>query len=148
MGEIAAVFGINWKLLLIQGVNFGLLLLILWKVLYIPLVRIMGERQAAIEKGVKDAEKAEQKLSDIKEEEDSIVKKATLKGEKIVDKARVQAKTKEEEMLKEANAKSERVIGDAGLKAEEIKKQAHEESKNEIARMAVLAAEKVLREKA
>ena len=148
MGEIAAVFGINWKLLLIQGVNFGLLLLVLWKFLYTPLVRMMGERQAAIEKGVKDAEKAEQKLSEIKEEEDSIIKTATIEGEKIVDKARNEAKSRESELLAEANAKSERVMSDAALKAEEIKKKAHAESKEEIARVAILAAEKVLRERA
>ena len=148
MGEIAAVFGINWKLLIIQAVNFGLLLLILWKFLYIPLVRMMAERQAAIEKGVKDAEKAEQKLADIKDEEDSIIKTATIEGEKIVDKAKTEAKNKEVDLLREANAKSERVVSDASQKAEEIKKKAHEESKEEIARLAVLAAEKVLKEKA
>ena len=148
MGEIAAVFGINGKLLLIQSVNFGLLLLILWKFLYTPLVKVMAERQAAIEKGVKDAEKAEKKLEDIKEEEISILKSATNKGEKIVQKAVDQAKSKELELIHDANQKSERVLADAGLKAEEIKRVAHEESKAEVAQVAILAAEKILREKA
>lgn len=147
MGEIAAVFGLNWKLLLIQSVNFGLLLLVLWKFLYIPLVGMMDKRQKAIEKSVVDAESAEKKLSDIKEEESSILKSATIDGEKIVEKARTNAKSKEAELMAEANTKRERVISDAGLKAEEIKKRAHEESKQEIARVAILAAEKVLREK-
>ena len=145
MGEIAAVFGINWKLLLIQSVNYGVLLLILWKYLYTPVVKMMAERQAAIEQGVKDAEDAEKKLSEIKDDESTILKTATIEGEKIVEKARNRAKDKEIELMGEANLKSDRAISDANLKAEEIKKQAHEESKEEIARVAVLAAEKVLR---
>ena len=148
MGEIAAVFGINWKLLLIQSVNFGVLLLILWRYLYTPLVKMMAKRQTAIEQGVKDAEAADTKLTEIKENEGTNLKTATVEGEKIVEKARGRAKEKEAELMSEANLKSERVIGDAGLKAEEIKKKAHEESKEEIARVAILAAEKVLRDKA
>ena len=148
MGEIAAVFGINWKLLLIQSVNFGVLLLILWRYLYTPLVKMMAKRQTAIEQGVKDAEAADTKLTEIKENEGTILKTATVEGEKIVEKARGRAKEKEAELMVEANSKSERVIGDASLKAEEIKKKAHEESKEEIARVAILAAEKVLRDKA
>jgi F-type H+-transporting ATPase subunit b len=147
MGEIGAVFGINGKLLLIQSVNFGLLLLILWKFLYLPLVKVMGERQSMIEKGVKDAEKAEVKLSEIKEEETSILSSATAEGEKMVHKAIEQGKLREADLVMEANRKSERVIKDASLKAEEIKRIAHEESKAEVARVAVLAAEKILREK-
>lgn len=146
MGEIAAVFGINWKLLLIQSINFGLLLLILWKFLYKPLVRMIAKRQETIEQGVKDAEKAEINLLEVNEQKDSILQGATDEGEKIVGKAVETAKQKETELLKEANSKSERVIADAALKAEEIKKVAHEESKAEIAKIAVLAAEKVIRE--
>jgi len=148
MEEIVRVFGINWKLLLIQGVNFGLLLLILWRFLYRPLIQMISKRQEVISKGVEDANKAEERLDEINEEKESIITSATSEGEEIVQKAVESAKKRETELLKEANAKGERVISDAGLKAEEIKRLALEESKGEIARIAVLSAEKVIREKA
>ena len=71
MDEILEVFGINWKLLLIQSVNFGILLLVLWRFLYRPLVKIMGERQSVIAKGVQNARDAEERLKSIEEEKDS-----------------------------------------------------------------------------
>lgn len=147
MEEIVKVFGINWKLLLIQGVNFGVLLLILWRLLYRPLISIISKRQEAIKKGVEDANKAEEKLNEINEEKESIITSATLEGEEIVQKATEAAKVREAELLKEANLKGERVLSEADLKAEELKRLALEESRGEIARIAVLGAEKVLRQR-
>ena len=62
MEEIVKVFGIRWELVVIQAVNFGLLLLILWWFLYRPLVAIMAKRQQVIEQGVRDAEVAKERL--------------------------------------------------------------------------------------
>lgn len=144
MEEIIGVFGINWKLLLIQSVNFGLLLLILWRFLYRPLARIVDERQKIIETGVRDAETAAKTLSSVKDKSDTIIIKATSKGEVIVAKATAEAKVRESKLLAEANTRSESVIEEAKQKAQEIKRKALSDSESEIARLAILSAEKVL----
>ncbi len=148
MEEIVKVFGIKWELVLIQAVNFGLLLLILWWFLYRPLVSIISKRQQVIEQGVANAKKAESRVKEIEEEKDSIILNATTEGGLIIDKAKESASVKESEIISEANDKSSRILESANAKSEEIKKRALEESKGEITRMAVLAAEKILREKA
>ena len=38
MNELFAAFGIDWKLLLAQGVNFGIVLVALWYFLYRPVM--------------------------------------------------------------------------------------------------------------
>ena len=53
MDEIIRVFGINWKLLAIQAVNFGLLLILLHRFLYKPLLKVIEERQMHIKKELK-----------------------------------------------------------------------------------------------
>ena len=50
-------------------------------------------------------------------------------------------------ILNEAAVRAERALADAAQKAEEIKARAHKESEAEIAQLAILAAEKVLRER-
>lgn len=145
MSEIIGVFGINGKLLVIQAVNFGILLLVLWHFLYKPVIKMLNERQGVIEQGVKDAEEAGNKLQAVADEKASMLTAATKDGDTIVEKAVEQARVKEGELIKEAQLKSERVISEAGEKAEEIKKQAFEESKREIARTAILTAEKILK---
>lgn len=147
MGEIIETFGIDVRLLLVQAFNFGLLLLILWYFLYRPVIVMLEQRKEKIEKGVSDSEEAAEKLSEINEEKDSIINLATVEAGGIVEKSRVRGKEKEEELLKEANEKRDRILKDAELKAEEAKNRALEESKTEIARMAILGAEKVLQEK-
>ena len=147
MSEIFAAFGINWELLLIQSFNFGLLLLVLWYFLYRPLLSMMEARQAKIEQGIKDAEQSQKRLEEIEGERDEIVSKATTEGSKIVNDAKGRGNEKAAEIVTEANARSEAIISDANARANEAKERAMRESKDEITKTAILAAEKVLKEK-
>lgn len=63
MGELFSTFGINGKLLLMQSVNFGLLLLVLWKFVYRPVLTMIDERREKIAEGVRIAEAADQRLA-------------------------------------------------------------------------------------
>ena len=56
MSELFAAFGVYWKLLLVQAVNFGVLLAILSYVLYRPILRMIDARQKRIAEGVATAE--------------------------------------------------------------------------------------------
>lgn len=147
MSELFEAFGVNWKLLLVQAVNFGLLLSVLTYFLYKPVLRIIDERQKKIAEGVKTAEEAARKLADAKMEGDGIVGTASREAEQLVAAARSRADEKGNEIVKAAEARANAVIKEAGAHAEEAKRMALAESSKEIARAAVLAAEKILREK-
>lgn len=147
MNELFEAFGVNWKLLLVQAVNFGLLLSVLTYFLYKPVLRIIDERQKKIAEGVKTAEEAARKLADAKMEGDGIVGTASREAEQLVAAARSRADEKGNEIVKAAEARANAVIKEAGAHAEEAKRMALAESSKEIARAAVLAAEKILREK-
>ena len=147
MSELFEAFGVNWKLLLVQAVNFGLLLAVLTYFLYKPVLRIIDERQKKIAEGVKTAEEAARKLADAKVEGDGIGGTAAKEAEQLVAAARSRADEKGNEIVKAAEARANAVIKEAGAHAEEAKRMALAESSKEIARAAVLAAEKILREK-
>lgn len=147
MGDLFSTFGISWKLLIAQAVNFGLLLLVLWHFLYKPLFRIISERQEKIAEGVRTAEEAEQKLKDAKSEGEAMVGEAAREAETLLSVARVTAEERGSEIVKAAEGRAAAALKDAELKAQEAQRQALEGSKREIARAAMLAAEKILREK-
>ena len=88
MAELFAAFGINWKLLLAQGFNFGLLLLALWWFLYRPVLGMLDERRGVIEKGVKDAAAAGEMLARADGEGKEIVTKASQAAEALAATAR------------------------------------------------------------
>lgn len=148
MGEIIAVFGVDWRLLLIQAVNFGLLLLVLWYFLYRPVVKMIGKRQEKITQGVHAAEQAEKEFQRTEEKRRQILTRASAEAEETLQSAISHAKARETEILEEARKRSEEALSDAKAKAEEHKRRMLEESREEIARMVVLGVEKVLRKKA
>ncbi|MEK9167979.1 MAG: F0F1 ATP synthase subunit B [Patescibacteria group bacterium] len=148
MDEIIRVFGINWKLLAIQAVNFGLLLILLHRFLYKPLLKVIEERQMHIKKGVENAALAEQKLGEAEGQKRVILSDATGVAEAVIRKAEARATEIAEHIKKEAEESAGKIVARGVVRGEEEAKRLKENSKEEIARMAVLTAEKILRETA
>ena len=147
MSELFAAFGINWKLLLVQAVNFGLLLSVLTYFLYKPVLKIIDERQRKIAEGVQTAAAADQKLADAKTESEGIVGSAAREAEGLLASARSRADERAVEIVRAAELRAASAVKEAAERAEEAKRQLMKESEREIARAAMLAAEKILREK-
>jgi F-type H+-transporting ATPase subunit b len=147
MDQLVSTFGIDWRLLAMQAVNFGLLLLILWRFVYRPVLAMIDERRAKIEEGVRTADAAERRLAEADEEGKGIIGAASREGEALVASARNRAQEKTTEILKAADEKAAATVADAAARAEETKRTALREGEREIVRAAMLAAEKIMREK-
>lgn len=147
MEGILHTFGIDSRLIIIQIFNFLLLAAALWYFLYTPVLNLIKERQQKIEKGVKDAEAAELKLHEADTERKEIVTTAHKEAEAITARATEHAKERSSEIVGSAEEKATHIVSDAQAKSEDLKAQALRESEAEVAKLAVLAAEKVLREK-
>jgi len=147
MSELFAAFGINWKLLLVQSFNFGILLVALWYFLYRPVLKLIDERREKIAEGVRTAEAASKRLEEARGEGEKLVGNASREAESIVASARSRAEEKASEIAQNADARAQAILADASARAEEAKRQALKESEREIARAAMLAAEKILKGK-
>jgi len=146
MQEALQVFGINGKLLLVQAVNFGVVLFVLTFTLYKPLMRILEDRQGRIKKGVEDARAAEAARIGAEDESRRIAADAARKAEGVLALAYTKAGVEEKRIVSEARAEEERIIQDATERAAEEKRRILTEGKEEIARMVVLGAEQILKE--
>jgi len=147
MQQLFAAFGIDWRLLAIQAVNFALLLSALTYFLYRPILRIIDERQKKVADGVRTAELADKKLEDAKTEGDQMVGKAAREAEGMLATARVRAEERGGQIVKAAEERAQATLTEAEARAQEAKRLAMKESEREIARAAMLTAEKILREK-
>lgn len=145
MGELINTFGLNWGLLIIQMVNFGVLLIALKYFLFKPVMQMLDDRKAKIAQGVADAEAAAQKNADAEKERKAIIADAALSGEQLVAKATLRAEEKGALILGEAEKRAQSLANDAALRAQETKDKALRDSRDEIAKAAILVAEKVLR---
>lgn len=148
MEEIVHAFGIDWRLIVIQMFNFAILVGALWYFLYTPVLKLLDEREAKLKKGVEDAENAAKERALAETEKSEILASARKQAESLVEDASRHAELKGSDIVHEAEARVARMLEDAKLRAEEEKIRARKESEAEIAEAAILAAEKILRERA
>lgn len=147
MDQLLEAFGINGSLLLAQLVNFGVLFVGLTYLLYKPVMKTLDERRRMVAQGVEDAEAATEKLARADDEAKEVVQSAESEAEGIVSVARESAQGERARILKEAEVRAASVERDAQARAKEDAARALRDSEKEIARLAILAAEKVVRSK-
>ena len=144
MSAVLSAFGIDWRLLLINSINFALLLGVLWYYLYTPLLRILSERAKKIAQGVHDAEEAKKKLASAEATRSELLVSAGKEADDVLARARKSATEKEREIISAGEISAATILRDAEAAALELKAQAIAESKQEVAKLIVLGVEKTL----
>ncbi len=145
MEQLIAVFGIDWRELLAQTFNFVVLLGVLSYFLYTPVMKALDERTAKIAKGLADADAAAAARAATEAERSSVIKEAQHSAEMVAARAEEEGKRERAAIVKSAEARAEALIVEARAQAEESARSRLKQSEQEVARTAVLAAEKILR---
>lgn len=100
--DILTNFGVQPILLIAQVVNFLLLLFILKRFLYKPILKVLEERKQKIAESLKNAEEIDKKLEQITLEREERLKKASKEAESL---------------LQEATKTAEKIVAEAHQKA-------------------------------
>ncbi len=145
--EILAKLGIDWKLLIAQAVNFLILLWVLKRYAYKPILKALEARTQKIEQGLKDAEASQTKLQGVIEEEKKILSAAREEARSILVEAESNAKKRDAMMLDETKQKIDRMIAEADTHLAENQAKLLREAKAELASVVLLATERVLAHK-
>ncbi|OGG48196.1 ATP synthase F0 subunit B [Candidatus Kaiserbacteria bacterium RIFCSPHIGHO2_02_FULL_50_9] len=148
MEQIIGVFGIDWRLLAFQIVNFVILLLLLKRFLYKPVFKLIDERRGNIAEGVRNAEAAKIQLGEAQSDAAEKRNRAIREADALVEEGKRHGAKQREEIVAEAEKEHRALTAAAEHEASLLKKKALEESHEEIARLAVLAAEKIIRKSA
>ncbi|MBC7836573.1 ATP synthase F0 subunit B [Acetobacteraceae bacterium] len=146
MEAILTTFGIDWRLLLVQGVNFGILLAGLTYFLYTPIMKMLEERRALVSKGVDDAARAEEELKNIEQSRATRLAEAGREADNVLANARSAANEKEREIVGRAENAAATALSEAEAQAKEAKARAIAESKEEVAKLIVLGMQKAFKE--
>jgi F-type H+-transporting ATPase subunit b len=138
--------GINWNLLVAEIVNFFILLLLLKKFLYKPLLGMLEERRIKIEEGIKKSEEAEISLQKIRALGEEIKEKGEQKARDVMVIAEKRSQEKAKTILAGADEEKTRIIAAAKTAAEQEKEAAREQQGKEAVNLAFILAEKILKE--
>ncbi|OGZ35616.1 MAG: ATP synthase F0 subunit B [Candidatus Portnoybacteria bacterium RIFCSPLOWO2_01_FULL_43_11] len=136
--------GLEPHILLAQIINFLILIFVLRRFLYKPLIKFLDKRKDIIEKGLNDAQKAKEELSKIQTIKEEKIIEGEREADKIIEKSKKTAEQKSGLILKETQEKSEGIIKEAKQMAEEEKKEAKQKLKEEIRDLVFLVSSKIL----
>lgn len=147
MDGIIEAFHLDIKLLIAQLINFTIVLVVLYKLVYRPLLKTMNERTAKIEKGLEDAQKSAEQLEQAEKTRDDKIKEAKKEAKEILEKMRGLAEKNKEEMIRKAEKEANGIVKSAKEEIESEKKKTIKEVRQEIGELVGVALEKVLDDK-
>lgn len=141
--EILNQFGINPLLLLAQVVNFFLLLFILKKFLYKPILKVLEERKKKIEESLKNAEEIEKRLLEIGQLQEKEIQKATKIGQQIIKDALDSANQIYEETKVNAEKLSDKLVKQTKLQLQQQEQQLEDSIRAHVADLVFSIVQKV-----
>ncbi|MCK6604285.1 MAG: F0F1 ATP synthase subunit B [Ignavibacteriaceae bacterium] len=144
-GEDAGLLGVNIGLAFWTVLTFLLLLLILGKFAWKPILKALDERETNIKSSLEAAERAKEETRKLTDENQKILAQAMEEANKLREESRSQAESIKNDILAEAKKKSDEMLASATHEIEVKKQEALSEIKNQIADISIDIASKILK---
>jgi len=142
-----AAIGLDVKSLILQIINFAILLLILKKFAYKPIVGILEERRKKIEESLKTAKEIEEEKKRMEKIKEDVIKQTNLKSQEIIDQSRKQS----QEIIKNAEIsaqkRGEQLIKESHAKIDQEIQEVRNSLKSETLSLVAAATEKIIGKK-
>jgi len=125
-------------------VTFLVLLALLAKFAWRPLLQALESRQERIRNSLEDAERARQELERLQQESAKIMQQARIEAESIVTQTRADAERLREELKQKAKDEADNILRNAQQQIQLQTRQAIQQIRHEVADIAVLLTSKLL----
>ncbi len=136
--------GIEPTLLAAQVVNFLVIVVVLQKLLYKPILTMLEKRKREIAEGIALTEKMREEEEKLKEKQEKALGKAREDALSVIEDAKGQAKAVEKELVADAHTQAAAIIARAKQEAEELHKAAESSIRREAVELAVVMAKRLL----
>src|SRR3989344_4981936 len=137
-------FGVEPILLIAQIVNFLIILFILKKFLYKPVLDLLNKRKITIKEGLAQAEEARLRLEKVIIEEKQILKNAQTQAKKILEDARSEATDTSRQIQEDSKKQTEKMLNDAKSQISREFQQAEKKLTVNVSKIAVSFLQKSL----
>ena len=143
MGETLQTLGIQWPKLIAQMLNFAIVLFVLWKWAYKPVLAMLEQRRQKIAESMANADKIKADLAATEASRRQIHDKANVDSNKFIEEARVAAARVLEEETQKAIATANDIISKARQANEAELARMKTELRREVGRLVVSTTAKV-----
>ncbi|MEW6034559.1 MAG: F0F1 ATP synthase subunit B [Chloroflexota bacterium] len=146
MGDLLAKLGINPPVLIAQLVNFLILLGLLYLLAYKRIGQKLDERSSRIKESMEQAEQMKEQTARTEERIKVQLNTARQEAQKVLTQACQMGERLKEEARVEARKEAESILSRAQEETKIERDQAMSELRKEVVDIAILAAEKVIKE--
>lgn len=136
--------GISLTEFIFYLINFLILVGALGKFLYKPFLELMDNRKQSIKDALDNAELTNRRADEKMQNYNKRIARAEEEGREIIRAAKQKADAQASKIIEEANNKASDIIAKAEIAVEREKEKAMEEMRQEIAAIAIYAAEKIV----
>jgi F-type H+-transporting ATPase subunit b len=137
MNETLEMLGIHWTKLIIQTINFSIVLIVLWKFAYKPVFSILDARKAKIAEGIANADKIKAQLAQTEADRQKTLAEAGDLANKIIADARAAVARVTEVETQKAVTAAEQIVAKAREAAAQERAAMLAELKREVGRLVV-----------
>lgn len=141
---IAAAQGIAWGDALYQLLAFLVLMWLLKKFAWGPLMNVMKQREEHVANEIDQAEKARKEAEKLLAQHQQMVKEARQQSQEFIEQAKLQGETQKEEIITAARQEAERLKESARLEIQQERENAVKALREQVASLSVLIASKVI----
>lgn len=142
--QVLKSFGVDWPKFITTTVNFIIVLAVLHRFAYKPLLQLLGERRDRIEKSLKDAEKIKEELARTEAARKETLDKAYAESQRLIDQAKLSAQKVEEKKIHEATAQAEEIVRKAHAAAVQDREKQFTELKKQLGNLVVDTTSRVV----
>ncbi len=143
--EILHALGIQWSLLIAQVINFVILLFILKKFVYTPLLAVIERRQKLTKDSMEKVKEIDTMREKAEQQKDEILKKADQEAGVILERAREQAQASKTEIETAAHKEATEILDKGRKQLENERATVFNDVQQTIAKVIVAASEKILK---
>lgn len=136
--------GINAPLLSFQIVNFLILLVVLKKLLYKPVLEAIEKRKKEAEEGIALKEKLERKKEEIEKEHQFIIQEAREEAQLLIEQKKKEAQKIKNKILEQAQSQKKEILASGKKESKQLKIKMQKSVEREALDAAAEIAEKIL----
>ena len=144
MGQFEAFVGVNFWTALFILLNTLIIFFVAKKFLFVPVMKIITERQQEIDDMYASANDAKKQAQAMQTEYQQKLSSAQQTSERLVKEAMARGQAREEEIIRKANADAAAIMDKASADIAQEKKKALNDAKDEISVIALAIAGKVV----
>lgn len=145
--ELFHALGLDIRILIAQLINFAVLIFVLHRFAYRPILNLLEDRKRKIEEGLRNMDKSREVVEEATRKAEAVIAEARQEARTIAARAEEAAKKHQEKVFADTQLETARLISLAKKKMDAERIRLVAEARAELSEVVVAAVENIIREK-